>query len=219
MNYSLFTGPSRIAIEEGIKNTLNKHCDFLTDATASSTRAAGDGIEHIISKHFQSILGDWCVDYSDSFARRAMADLAFRTKDENYCLMDVKTHRTSASFSMPQLTSVERLTRLYEGDENVFCLIMVKYDVRDLRITVSDVLFVPIEFLDWRCLTIGALGWGQIQISNSNNIFLAKNPSRKEWMVRLCDQVLAFYPKEIGKIQSRITRFEEIRRYWLAKPG
>jgi len=134
-------------------------------------------------------------------------------------LVDVKTHRTSASFSMPQLTSVERLTHLYEGDENIFCLMMVKYEVGGLRLEVGDVLFVPIEFLDWRCLTIGALGWGQIQISNSNNIILVKNSSRKEWMVRLCDQVLAFYPKEIGKIQNRMAHFEEMRKYWLAKPG
>ena len=47
---------------------------------------------------------------------------------------------------------------------------MVKYSIEGTRVRASEVLFSPIEFLDWNCLTVGALGWGQIQIANSNNI-------------------------------------------------
>ena len=47
---------------------------------------------------------------------------------------------------------------------------MISYAVEDTKVVVSEVLFSPIEFLDWDCLTIGALGWGQIQIANSNDI-------------------------------------------------
>ncbi|WP_343414900.1 hypothetical protein [Candidatus Amarolinea dominans] len=76
---------------------------------------------------------------------------------------------------------------------------------------------MPIEFLGWDCLTIGALGWGQIQIANSN--FVSVNPgySRRRWMIELCDVMLEFYPKEIAKIGDRIGRFEQIRAFWQAK--
>ncbi len=73
------------------------------------------------------------------------------------------------------------------------------------------------EFLDWSCLTVGALGWGQIQIANSNNIRVIEQYSRKQWMLQLCDAMLEFYPKEIGKIEDRIERFNGVRKYWEAK--
>ena len=113
--------------------------------------------------------------------------------------------------------AVERLSRFYEDDMNIFSLITVKYIIHDNSVKVSDVGFYPIEFLDWNCLTVGALGWGQIQISNSNNIIVNHGYSRKKWMLSLCEKVLAFYPKEILKIKGRIERFDSIKLVWEAK--
>ena len=61
-------------IEREIANILNAHEEFLTGTTATSPRAAGDAIQEILADEFQSILGDWCKEYSQHFARRAMAD-------------------------------------------------------------------------------------------------------------------------------------------------
>ena len=152
------------------------------------------------------------------FARRAMADLAFKDIDGLYYIIDVKTHREDTKFNMPNVTSVERLTRFYEDDSNHFVLLLVKYNVQDLTVNVSEVRFVPVEFLDWSCLTIGALGWGQIQIANSNIITVNDHYPRKKWMLELCDIMLSFYPKEIAKIGERILRFQQIKGFWLAKP-
>ena len=112
----------------------------------------------------------------------------------------------------------DRLARYYEDDSNYFTLLMVSYAVESVRAAVSDVKFVPIEYLDWSCLTIGALGWGQIQIANSNNIVVNSETSRKQWMLDLCDALLEFYPKEIAKITDRIDRFERVRIFWRQKP-
>ena len=81
----------------------------------------------------------------------------------------------------------------------------------------SRVHFVPIEFLSWDCLTVGALGWDQIQIANSTNILVNHQYSRKQWMLQLCEVMLEFYPKEIAKIGDRLRRFEEIKAHWLSK--
>ncbi len=86
-----------------------------------------------------------------------MADLAFTDREGFYSVIDVKTHRTDTKFNMPNLTSVERLARFYESDANVFSLILVKYDIEGTRVIATEVTFTPIEFLDWECLTVGAL--------------------------------------------------------------
>ncbi|MDE0031687.1 MAG: hypothetical protein OXU75_00890 [Deltaproteobacteria bacterium] len=205
------------AVASAVRDYVNSSQDFLSPHTAGSPRAAGDAIEALVAEKFGGFLGDWCTEYSREFARRAMADMAFTDKEGIYSVVDVKTHREDARFSMPNLTSVDRLARFYESDANVFSLLMIKYAIEDTSVTVSEVVFCPIEFLDWSCLTVGALGWGQIQIANSNNIRVIERYSRKEWMLQLCDALLTFYPKEIGKIQDRIERFSDVRKYWEAK--
>jgi len=196
---------------------INNSPDFLSKSTAQSPRAAGDAIENIVAGSFEEILGKHCGEYSSNFARRAMADLAFKDPDGLYYIVDVKTHRTDTKFNMPNLTSVERLSRFYEDDTNFFTVLLVSYGVEGVKASISDVKFVPIEFLGWECLTIGALGWGQIQIANSNHVTVNRGYSRKRWMLEFCEVMLEFYPKEITKIGERVSRFERVREFWTHK--
>ena len=205
------------AIESRIEAALNAHEDFLTDLTVQSTRAVGDAIEKILFDEFPHILGDCCKEYSPSFARRAMADLAFKDRDDLYYVVDVSTHRTDTHFNMPNITSVERLARFYEDDSNYFVILTVKYKIVGLRAEISKVCFAPIEFFMWDCLTVGALGWGQIQIANSNYVNIRRYP-RKRWMLQFCDVMLSFYPKEMEKIGTRLERFKGLRELWESKP-
>jgi hypothetical protein len=174
----------------------------------------------------QGVVGERLLDcfppdtvgsYSKDFARRAMADIAFYDSFENYVVVDVKTHNKDTAFNMPNLTSVERLARFYEDDKNIFAIMLVSYREMKERIAFEEVTLVPIEQLSWRCLTIGALGWGQIQIANSNRVIIEPDQTRKQWMHALFDALDLFYPREIEKITERITRFQTVRALWNAK--
>lgn len=204
-------------IEKTLVRHLNALPDFVSIRTADSPRAIGDAIQNVIADDLPVLLENYIVDYSADFARRAMADLAFTDRDGSYYIVDVKTHRLETAFNMPNLTSVERLTRFYEDDRNYFIVLMIKYAVQGIKIAVRRAHFVPIEFLSWECLTVGALGWGQIQIANANAIRINRNYSRKEWMLQLCDVMLQFYPREIGKIHERMDYFERVKAFWRKK--
>ncbi len=217
MKSPIFTSGAHEIIQDKVLKLLNQHTDFLSEDTAGSTRAAGDAIQSIIEDNFEEILGRHGGEYSASFARRAMADLAFKDKPGNYYVVDVKTHREDTAFNMPNLTSVDRLARFYEDDSNFFVMLMVKYGVAGTKVKVSKVHFIPIEYLKWSCLTIGALGAGQIQIANSKHIEIDSAKTRRSWMLEFCDNVLEFYPREIGKITKRISKFEKVKEFWLAK--
>jgi len=214
MKSQIFYTDEYIKLEKKILYFLNSQTDFLSPRTINSPRAVGDAIQDLLADNFNKILGDLSSNYSSDFARRAMADLAFNDKDGNYYVVDVKTHRLDSSFNMPNLTSVERLARFYEDDKNYFVVLKTDYKVQDTKIIIDKVNFVPIEFLGWDCLTIGALGWGQIQIANSNNVSIVAKNSRKKWMLELCDSLFEFYPREIEKINDRISYFKRVRKYW-----
>ena len=121
-------------------------------------------------------------------------------------------------FNMPNLTSVERLSRFYEDDKNYFVVLFISYEAQSIGVIIKQVRFIPIEFLSWDCLTLGALGWGQIQIANSNTILAKPGYSRRAWMLELCDNLLDFYPREIYKINQRIDHFKKIKSLWESRP-
>ena len=126
----LFHTDRYLVVQQQIKDFLNTQDRFLSSSTARSTRAVGDAIQEILAGDFQTIVGeDVCVKYSSQFARRAMADMAFEDPEGACYLVDVKTHRLNTSFNMPNLTSVERLARLYEDDSNYFVVLMVTYAI------------------------------------------------------------------------------------------
>lgn len=215
MNPAFYYDGHYLNVADQVKTYLNDQADFLSTKTVRSPRAVGDALEGMVASTFDVFLQGFCKEYSKEFARGAMADLAFIDSEDFYTVVDIKTHRADTEFNMPNLTSVERISRFYESEKNVFSLLMIKYRIENLKVIVTDVTFAPIEFLDWSCLTLGALGWGQIQIKNSNNITINHGYSRKVWMIQLCDLLIdIFYPKEILKIEGRIVRFEKIREFW-----
>ena len=205
-------------LESRIINELSCIQDFQNRRITNSPRAIGDTVQEAIGELLPSCFPDGLLDdFSADFARRAMADVAFTDVDGNYYLIDVKTHNTSTQFNMPNLTSVQRLARFYEDDRNYFVILLIEYSVENGHLTFTDAHFIPIEHLEWSCLTIGALGWGQIQIANSNIVHINRNNTRVDWMLSLCDVVDVFYPREIEKISERIDYFRTVRAYWEGK--
>lgn len=214
----IFEAQKRAEIEEKISTFLNNQTNVMSASTISSPRAVGDAMQSVLEAAFGELLKEDIRDYSSDFARRAMADLAFTDTEGFYHVVDIKTHRLDTTFNMPNLTSVERLTRFYENDKNYFDVLLIAYAVENLNVSIKKVSFVPIEHLDWACLTIGALGWGQIQIANSNRITIDQEQRRRDWMIKLCDILLEFYPAEVLKITKRVEHFAKIKQYWLDKP-
>lgn len=217
MKSRLFHSKRYLSIAKNIKEFINKQKDFLSERTIDSPRAVGDAVQSLLEDNLQLILGDNIKDYSQEFARRAMADIAFKDRDDFYYIVDIKTHNINTSFNMPNLTSVERLARFYQDDKNYFVVLLIAYVVKGKHIEVKRVNFVPLEFFAWDCLTIGALGWGQIQIANSNKTNIMAHYSRKKWMIELCDTLFEFYPREIGKITDRIKYFKKVKAFWKKK--
>lgn len=211
----LFSGHVQPVVEKDVLKLINGERSLMSARTINSPRAVGDAIQELLESKFNTLLPKEILkEYNSSFARRAMADFAFTDTDGFYYVVDNKTHNLDTAFNMPNLTSVERLTRFYEDDNNYFTLLMVAYKVEQDALKAKVCHFVPIEHLDWECLTIGALGWGQIQIANSNRISINKKQTRKSWMLQLCDVLSEFYPKEIEKITGRIKHFEKVKKYW-----
>ncbi len=84
MRSRLFYSDAYLDVQRRTLALLNAQEAFLSTHTLHSPRATGDAVQDILASTFAELLGDWSAEYSSSFARRAMADLAFRDIDDNY---------------------------------------------------------------------------------------------------------------------------------------
>ena len=185
----------------------------------SSPRSVGDAVQEFLSERglAKSLEMLGIANIENNFSRRAMEDIAFEDNEGKYYAVDVKTHNLQTEFNMPNLISVKRLANFYRNDKNTFCILIVSYEIKEDNIEYKQCFFKPIEAFDWSCLTLGALGWGQIQIANANTLVFCKNIDRKNWMLKMCDKLELFYDEEIGKIRERKTWFSKIRIEWEKK--
>ncbi len=217
MSSKLFVPANARTIETAILEMINAQPEFLSSRAARSTRGVGDELQSIISENLESILTGQIGNYVGQFERRAMADVAFSDDDGFYYAVDVKTHRLDTKFNMPNLTSVRRIAEFYRTSSNFFVTLIIQYHIDGGRVRVSQVHFVPIEFISWKCLRIGALGLGQIQIKNANSIDIVQGYARRDWMLELCDHVGNFHRAEVVKIEEQQQFFESIRTSWLER--
>lgn len=200
-------------IEQNLLNYLNKHAQTIVHTF--SPRIVGDALQAFIGEHLSMCFPkEFSTKFETDFERRSMEDMAFYDNENNYYAIDVKTHDIDSHFSMPNLISMQRLARFYRNSTNTFCILLVEYKVVDTHLEYTKCYFKPIEYFSWTCLTLGALGWGQIQIANARNIIFNTTPSRKTWMLSLCDAASLFYDNEIGKIAERKVWFTREREFW-----
>ncbi len=205
-----------VVANEILNDLKNNATEIVNGSSLSSPRAIGDAVQDYLGETgLPNVLSKYGISVNDEFGRRAMEDIAFKDFDGNYYAIDVKTHNEDTMFNMPNLISVRRLATFYKNDDkNNFCILIISYKVQQNELNYTSCHFKKIESFDWECLTIGALGWGQIQIANSNNLKFTEITCRKTWMLQLCDNLSAFYDEEIGKIGERKTWFGSIKEYW-----
>lgn len=203
-----------------ILEILNRDAQTIVSVNSmSSPRSIGDAVQEFLAQRgLAEALAEIGISHIDSdFSRRSMEDIAFEDNSGNYYAVDVKTHNLSTQFNMPNLISVRRLANFYRNDSNTFCILIVSYEVVDNKLEYRECNFKPIEAFSWDCLTLGALGWGQIQIANANDLQFNQLTSRKRWMLDMCDKLETFYDEEIGKIAERKDWFSKIRQDWESK--
>ena len=197
-----------------ILENLNTYATtIVTGVSLSSPRAVGDAVQEYLAKTgLPMVLENYGINVKSDFSRRSMEDIAFHDNNGNYYAIDVKTHNTGTKFNMPNLISVKRLANFYKTETNHFYILIVSYGVSDGKLAFTSCHFKPIESFDWGCLTLGALGWGQIQITNANNLQFNEMISRGEWMNVMCERLNDFYTEELKKINERKVWFENYGR-------
>ncbi|MGD8781802.1 MAG: hypothetical protein PVH88_22925 [Ignavibacteria bacterium] len=213
---ALFYGTEFKKVEKEIISFLNSQPKESLGIDGS-VRTAGDKIPVILQTGIQEVLGEFASNYSFPTSRKKNANIIFDGDDGLKYYIDVITHNLDTQFNMPNITSVDRLQDIYSDNRNIFVVLLIDYKPSEPANFIKNVHFVPIEFLSWDCLTIGALGAGQIQIKKSSEITKIEKYSRKTWMNDFTETLIEFYVNENYKLGGRLLKANKTRVEWLSR--
>lgn len=163
---------------------------------STNQRAYADFLEHYACKLIEDTYPD---AYKASTSVRSPEDFMLGT-----VLVDVKTRCINREFSMPNLISVDRASKILADQARDIWYWFIDYEVHaDGTFSIVSSELVPIWHLDWSALSIQNLGLGQIQISNWAQL-KDPAPSRAFWMLNLTKRTREFYVRLQQKLEKRI---------------
>lgn len=216
MKSKIFYNDGYQKIESDLKTFLNSQ-DKMDLGLSATVREAGDRIKACLAQNMNGVLGNLVKSFEIPQSARAMANFRFTDNDNLNYFVDVITHNEDKRFSMPNITSVDRLDKFYLNDKNVFVVLLVDYKPSRSVNFITNVRFLPIEFFSWDCLTIGALGIGQLQIRRASRVITVIKNSRKNWMREFAEHLMIFYAKETGKTAKRLSNAANLLEIWKSK--
>ncbi|WP_347220096.1 hypothetical protein [Chryseobacterium sp.] len=79
--------------------------------------------------------------------------------------VNVKSNNIHKKNYSPNIISAKRLIEWLKGDDHELFFIFVDYEIDDKGLKIiKDSGLIPIQHINWNCLTIEAQGWGVIQM-------------------------------------------------------
>jgi hypothetical protein len=169
----------------------------------SEQRSVGDMIEFKIKNILMGLATNGLVaDCVEPRSKKSIEDVTLIGHDGVKYYIDPKSHNVNSKFSMPNLTSVEKLRKLLSSKDKELVYVFVSYEVigQDVNVTSIDVKYV--WELSFDMLRIGSLGKGQLQISDMNKELKFTEEGKQGWFNKLKETVRGYHNQRIKQIEK-----------------
>lgn len=194
-------------IKEHIKELLSQNLVDFELVDGGMQRTVGDLIENKISEILFNSDSELITEKREPRSKKSIEDVTLVSGGVLYYI-DPKTHDTNSDFSMPNLTSIDKIKKLFSSNEQELIYVFVSYGLDNGMVVISDIKVFFIWELDISILGIGALGKGQLQIKNANNELVFTNKGKEEWFEDFKKLVQEYLKKQITKTNKQILEWE-----------
>lgn len=192
-------------MKESILSYLEENLIDFEIPQGSEQRTVGDLVEYKVREICQKYSIENGIKFVDRRSKKSLEDFTLVEKKDNievYNYFDPKTHDEDADFSMPNLSSVDKLKKLLENPNQNLLNVFVSYKITNNFVSISHIDVRYIWELDFSILRIGSLGKGQLQISDMKKGILLTQEGRDEWYGKLKKLVNTYHVQQIKRIEK-----------------
>jgi hypothetical protein len=194
-------------IKEHIKQLLEEKLQNFELVDGGQQRTVGDLIENKVSDILYSSTNKLISEKRAPRSKKSIEDVTIISNDVTYYI-DPKTHDINSDFSMPNLTSVDKINKLFLNKNKELIYVFVSYDLDNGIVIIDNIKVFFIWELDISILGVGALGKGQLQIKNANKDLVITNKGKQEWYSDFKKLVQEYLKKQIIKINKQILEWQ-----------
>jgi len=195
------------SIKQYIKNLLNDNLINFELPIGGQQRTVADLIESKISEILYNDTNELISEKKLARSKKSIEDITLISNGIKYYI-DPKTHDINSQFSMPNLTSIEKIKKLFLTNKKELVYVFVTYSLVNHMIIIGDIKVFFIWELDMSTLGVGALGKGQLQIKNANIDIVFTNNGKIEWYSNFKKLVQDHLIKQITKINKQILEWQ-----------
>jgi hypothetical protein len=189
-------------IKKYLTDLLNEKLQDFELVEGGMQRTVGDLIESKVSDIIVNSKSNLISETRRSRSKKSIEDVSVISNSVTYYI-DPKTHNRDSEFSMPNLTSVEKIKKLFSSQDKDLIYVFVTYIIMDSMVMIENIKVFFIWELDTSILRIGALGKGQLQIKNANDKIIFTNKGKLGWYSGFKNLVIEFLEKQENKIKKQ----------------
>lgn len=190
-----------------IKTQLEENLTNFELVDGGQQRTVGDLIESKVSEILRNSRSELITEKRAPRSKKSIEDVTLVSGTVLYYI-DPKTHDVNSDFSMPNLTSIEKIKKLFLNQNEELVYVFVSYGLQNGMINIVDIKVFFLWELDVSILGIGALGKGQLQIKNANNKLVFTSIGKDNWYKGFKKLVQEYLKKQIIKIKKQIIAWE-----------
>jgi hypothetical protein len=192
-----------ISVKEHIQNLLDENLQNFELVEKGQQRTVGDLIEGKVSEILYNSESDLISEKRPARSKKSIEDLTLVSNGVVY-YVDPKTHDINSDFSMPNLTSIDKIKKLFKNANEELIYIFVSYEINNGTVIILNIKVFFIWELDISILGVGALGKGQLQIKNAHKDLILTEKGKIEWYSDFKKLVQDFLGKQVNKINKQI---------------
>jgi hypothetical protein len=194
-------------VKQYIKELLTEKLQNFELVEGAQQRTVGDLIERKITEILYNSNNELISEKRLARSKKSIEDITLISNGITY-YVDSKTHDMDSDFSMPNLSSINKIRKLSQLNNKDLIYVLVSYVINDRMFIIKDIKVFFIWELDSTILGIGALGNGQLQIKNANKNLFFTSKEKFEWYSDFKKLVQDFLNKRIIKIKKQILEWE-----------
>jgi len=197
----------KVMVKEYIQNLLTEKLKSFELVDGGMQRTVGDLVESKVTEILMNVKSDLITETKGPRSKKSIEDVTL-VSDLVSFYIDPKTHDMNSGFSMPNLTSIDKIKKLFSSDKKELVYVSVKYKLENGWVNIVDIKVFFIWELDVSILGVGALGKGQLQIKNAKKDLVFTDKGKQKWYSDFKKLVQEYLRKQIIKINKQILEWE-----------
>lgn len=190
-------------IKQHIKELLDEQLENFVLIEGGQQRTVGDLIESKVAEILFNSTSELISEKRAPRSKKSIEDVTLVSNGVSYYI-DPKTHDINSEFSMPNLTSVQKIKKLFDTTDKELIYVFVSYAITEGMVIISDIKVFFLWELDISILGVGALGKGQLQIKNANNNLVFTQKGKVGWYGDFKLLMQEFLKKQLIKVNKQI---------------